>query len=102
MLAYGIYYVDIITFVYKICLFCLHNAQVHSAFCLQNESPVLLPLQGNMCLLQYFVDTMQICVFFMDKRRYGVSWAIVGVLRIQFLIACIVPGTPGVTGKHWM
>ena len=42
MLAYEIYYVGIITFVYKMCLFRPHNAQVHSAFCPRNESSVFL------------------------------------------------------------
>ena len=27
-----------------------------------------------MCSLQYFVDTANLLVFFVDKRRYGVSW----------------------------
>ena len=31
MLAYDIYYVDIINFVYKMSSFCPHNEQVHSA-----------------------------------------------------------------------
>ena len=60
MLAYEIYYVDIITFVYKMCLFFPHNVQVHSEFCPQNESSVLLSAHESMCSLQYFVDTMLI------------------------------------------
>ena len=58
MLAFEIYYVDIITFVYKMSLFHPHNAQEHSAFCPLNYSSV----HASMCLLQYFMDTMLIRV----------------------------------------
>ena len=70
MLAYDIYYMDIITFVYKMSLFCPHNEQVHSAFCPRNA----------FCARKYVLTSIfrghnaNSLVFFVDKRRYGVSW----------------------------
>ena len=57
MLAYKIYYVDIITFVYKISLFHPHNAHMHLAFCPRNESSILLSVHEIMCSLHIFLWT---------------------------------------------
>ena len=64
MLAYDIYYMDIITFVYKMSLFCPHNEQVHSAFCARKYV-----LASIFC--GYNANSL---VFFVDKRHYSVSW----------------------------
>ena len=95
MLANVIYYVDIITYVFKICLFHPHNAQEHSAFCPQIKSSVLHSMHENMCSFQYLMDTMLICwCFFLDKRRSQLIYAFrntEGILSTEKVLRHLAP-----------
>ena len=66
MLPYDIYYLDIITFVFNISLFCAHNAQVHLAFCPQNELSLLLSVHGSISFCGHNAISFVL-------RCYGVS-----------------------------
>ena len=81
MLAYDIYYMDLITFVYKMSLFCPHNEQVHSAF-----SHKMLSVHESTSTLQYFVDTMLICWCFSWTKGVTVFHGFVmNLLRFQIV-----------------